>query len=562
MKKKEFEYLNPTKFSSIKEMLEIAEREAGDKTAFKYRIAGDAIEAVTYRDFVRRTRAIGSQLRKMGFGDKHIALTGENSYKWITVFLAVINSPGAYVPVDKELPFDDIVRIVNDSDSQILFYSKKFEKELRENTDKFPNIKYYIALDSEQEDGMFLSYDKLVERGEELLDSGYTEYLDNVNDTSEMRLLVYTSGTTGLAKGVMLSEDNMVSCIYHGLRVETIYETCLSVLPYHHTYEAVIGLLVSLHHHSTICINDSLRNTLKNLQEFKPEYIFLVPAFADSFYNRIWASAEKSGKDKMLKVLIKVSNGLMKVGIDLRRKLFKSVLSAFGGELKQIVAGGAPIRPEIGALFNSIGVPLINGYGITECSPLVSVNRLDDNILESVGYPLPCAQVRIDNPEDGIGEICVKSPTVMMGYYKQPEATAAVIKDGWFFTGDYGKIDSEGRIYITGRKKNIIVLTNGKNIYPEEIEEYIMNSPYVSEVVVFSEKNEEGEEIALCAEVFPNYDKIKTDGIENVLETIKAEVKKACAVLPSYKHIKNVTVRETEFEKTTSKKIKRNSVGK
>lgn len=562
MKNKEFQYLNPTKFNSIKEMLEIAEREVPDKIAFKYRVAGDAVESVTYKKFIRRIRAIGSQLCKMGFADKHIALTGENSYKWITVYLAVINSPGAYVPVDKELPFNDIARIVNNSDSEILFYSKKFENDLRANTDMFPNIKYFISLDSDEENGKFLSYSKLVERGEALLDSGYTEYLDNVNDTSEMRLLVYTSGTTGLAKGVMLSENNIVSCIYHGLRVETIYETCLSVLPYHHTYEAVIGILVSLHHHSTICINDSLRNTLKNIQEFKPEYIFLVPAFADTFYNRIWATAEKSGKDKALRLLIKVSNALLKVGIDLRRKLFKSVLSAFGGELKQIIAGGAPIRPEIGALFNAIGIPLINGYGITECSPLVSVNRLDDNVLESVGYPLPCAQVRIDNPVDGIGEICVKSPTVMLGYYKMPEETANVIKDGWFFTGDYGRIDEAGRIYITGRKKNIIVLTNGKNIYPEEIEEYIMNSPYVSEVVVFSEKNAVGEEVALCAEVFPNFDKLKADKIEDTLKTIKAEVKKACEILPAYKHIKTVTIRENEFEKTTSKKIRRNSVGK
>jgi len=563
MKKKNFEYLNPTEFHSIKEMLEIADREVPEKIAFKYRVAGDAVESVTYAQFIRRTRAIGSELRKMGMTDKHIALVGENSYKWITVYLAVINSPGVYVPIDKELPFDDIVRIVNDSDSEVMFYAKKFEKDICENLDKFPAVKYFVRLDEdEKEDEKFLSYAQLVKRGEVLLDSGYTEYLDNVNDTSEMRLLVYTSGTTGLSKGVMLSENNIVSVIYHGLRVETIYETCLSVLPYHHTYEAVIGILVSLHHHSTICINDSLRNTLKNLQEFKPEYIFLVPAFADSFYNRIWATAEKSGKDKMLKVLIKVSNGLMKVGIDLRRTLFKSVLSAFGGELKQIVAGGAPIRPEIGALFNSIGIPLINGYGITECSPLVSVNRLDDNVLESVGYPLPCAEVRIDNPVDGIGEICVKSPTVMMGYYKRPEENEKVLRDGWFYTGDYGKIDEEGRIYITGRKKNIIVLSNGKNIYPEEIEEYIMNSPLVSEVVVFSEKNEDGEEVALCAEVFPNMDKVKNDNITDVLGAVKEEVKRACQILPSYKHIKTVTVRETEFEKTTSKKIKRNSVGK
>lgn len=562
MKKKEFQYLVPTKFNSIKEMLEIAEREAADRIAFKYRIAGDAVESVTYRDFIHRTRAIGSELFKMGFGNSHIALIGENSYKWITVYLAVMNSPGVYVPIDKDIPFDDIVRIVNDSDSKIMFYSKKFEKMFRENTDKFPNIQYFIALDADSEDERFLSYDKLVRRGEALLSDSYTEYLDNVNDTSKLRLLVYTSGTTGLAKGVMLSEDNIVSVIYHGLRVETIYDTCLSVLPYHHTYEAVCGILVSIHHHSTICINDSLRNTLKNLQEFKPEYIFLVPAFADSFYNRIWATAEKSGKAKALKILIKVSDGLLKIGIDLRKKLFKSVTDAFGGRLKQIVTGGAPIRPEIGALFNSIGIPLINGYGITECSPMVSVNRLDDNILESVGYPLPCLDVKIDNPIDGIGEICVKSPTVMMGYYKQPELTAQVLKDGWFHTGDYGKLDAEGRIYITGRKKNIIVLTNGKNIYPEEIEEYIMNSPYINEVVVYSEKNADGEEIALCAEVFPDMDKFKNDKNANPLEVIKAEVKKACEPLPSYKHIKTVTIRETEFEKTSSKKIKRNTVGK
>ncbi|MBQ9940936.1 MAG: AMP-binding protein [Clostridia bacterium] len=562
MKKKEFQYLNPTKFGSIKEMLEIAQKEVPEKIAFKYRVDGDNIESVTYSDFIRRTRAIGSELRKMGFGDKHIALVGDNSYKWITVYLAVLNSPGVFVPIDKELPFDSVVRIVNDSDSEIMFFSKKFEKDITENLDKLPGIKYFVRLDQAEENDNFLSYEKLSERGQALLDSGYTEYLDNVNDIEQMRLLVYTSGTTGLAKGVMLSEKNLVSVIYHGLRVETIYETCLSVLPYHHTYEAVIGILVSLHHHSTICINDSLRNTLKNLQEFKPEYIFLVPAFADSFYNRIWASAEKSGKDKMLKVLIKFSNTLLKMGIDLRRILFKSVLSAFGGELKQIVAGGAPIRPEIGALFNSIGIPLINGYGITECSPLVSVNRLDDNVLESVGYPLPCAEVRIDNPVDGIGEICVKSPTVMMGYYKKPEENEKVLRDGWFYTGDYGKIDSEGRIYITGRKKNIIVLTNGKNIYPEEIEEYIMNSPLVSEVVVFSEKNQDGEEVALCAEVFPNMDKVKQDNIEDILSAVKAEVKLACQPLPPYKHIKTVTVRQTEFEKTTSKKIKRDSVGK
>ena len=356
----------------------------------------------------------------------------------------------------------------------------------------------------------------------------------------------------------MLTEHNLVSAVYYGLQVAEVKTRCLSVLPYHHTYEAVVGILVHLHHHSTICINDSLKNVLKNLQTFKPDYIYLVPAFTEVFYKNIWANAKKTGKDKLLKIMIPVSNALRKVGIDLRRKLFKSIHEAFGGNLEEIICGGAPIRPEIGKFFNDIGVMLLNGYGISECSPLVSVNRPRFNDSSTVGVILPCCEVKIENPnEDGDGEIWVKGDIVMMGYYKDPERTEKVLKDGWFNTEDYGKINKKGQLVINGRKKNVIVLNNGKNIYPEEIENYVLRVPYVQETIVKAIKNEIGQEISLCAEVFLNQEKLEELQIKDVEETLKKDITKVTRELPSYKHITKVEIRKTEFIKTTTNKIKR-----
>ena len=333
---------------------------------------------------------------------------------------------------------------------------------------------------------------------------------------------------------------------------------CLSVLPYHHTYEAVVGILVALHKHAVICINDSLKNVLKNLQYFKPDYIYLVPAFTEVFYKNIWSNAKKQGKETGLKILIKLSNALRKVGIDKRDTFFKSIHEAFGGNLKQIVCGGAPIRPEIGKFFNDIGVMLLNGYGISECSPLVSVNRPKFNDSSTVGVILPCCQVEIrDKNAEGDGEIWVKGDIVMMGYYKDPERTQRVLKDGWFNTEDYGRINEKGQLVINGRKKNVIVLNNGKNIYPEEIENYILRIPYVQEAMVKAVKNKEGQEIALCAEVFLNKEKLEELQIENVEETLKRDIAKATKELPSYKHITEIEIRKTEFIKTTTNKIKR-----
>ena len=300
---------------------------------------------------------------------------------------------------------------------------------------------------------------------------------------------------------------------------------------------------------------------MKNLQEYKPDFIYLVPAFVEVFYKKIMANARQTGKDKTLLKMIKVSNGLRRVGIDMRRTMFATVHKAFGGNLRKIVCGGAPLRPELGEFFDGIGISLINGYGITECSPLVCANHDDFNDWTTTGIPLPCCKIKFDNiTPDGDGEICVKGDVVMLGYYKQPELTAEALRDGWFYTGDYGRMNDKGQLIITGRKKNLIVLTNGKNVFPEEIENYISDIPYVAEVVVYGLRNEHGLEDSLCAEVFLSEEKLKELGIADPAAAIKADIAKAVEPLPHYKHIAKIKIRDTEFEKTTTNKIRRNKI--
>lgn len=561
MSSKNYEYNKAVKIDTIKELMDLAEKEDGDKIAFEYRNEKDKskIEAITYKEFQYDTYYLGTALLQLGINKNHIAVIGENSYKWLTVYLTVLKSDSVLVPIDRELPEKDIINILKSSDSEVLFYAGKYEKYIEEFKKELPNIKYFIGFDRNENLENVLSYKKIMDLGKERYEAGDKSYASiEHKDTNILKLLVYTSGTTGDPKGVMLTEHNLVSCVYYGLKVAEIKTKCLSVLPYHHTYEAVAGILVALHKHATICINDSLKNVLKNLQLYKPDYIYLVPAFTEVFYKNIWGTAKKEGKEAGLKFLIKLSNVLRKMGIDLRGKLFKSIHLAFGGNLKEIICGGAPIRPEIGKFFNDIGVMLLNGYGITECSPLVSVNRPKFNDSSTVGVILPCCEVKIENPNDeGDGEIWVKGDIVMMGYYKDKERTDKVLKDGWFNTEDYGKVNEKGQLVINGRKKNVIVLTNGKNVYPEEIENYILRIPYVEETIVKSVKNDIGQEVALCAEVYLNSDKVKELEIENVEEQLKKDISKETKELASYKHITKIEIRKTEFIKTTTKKIKR-----
>lgn len=550
-------YYDVKEFSTIKEMLELAVKEDGNKIAFKYKNNDEVIE-VTYKEFEQDTINLGTALTNINMQKNHIAIIGENSYKWLTVYLSVLKSSGVIVPIDKDLPKDDIINLLNHSDSEVLFFSKKYDKYLEEFKEKAPKIKYFINLDEDEEKDNIFSYDKFIQIGKKLFDEGNKEYLSLTSNPNELKMLIYTSGTTGNSKGVMLSEHNLVNSVYYGLQVSTVFDTCLSVLPYHHTYEAVAGILVGLHHHSTICINDSFKAILKNLELYKPDYIYLVPAFVEVFYKRIWANAKKEHIDVALKVLMKLSNGLRKIGIDKRKTLFKSIHQAFGGKLRKIVVGGAPIRAELGTFFDTIGIDLINGYGITECSPLVSANMDNYNDCATVGIQLPCLDIKFDNiTPEGKGEICVKGDVVMLGYYKNEELTNEVLIDGWFNTGDYGKINDKNQLLITGRKKNLIVLDNGKNVFPEEIENYILGIPYIQEVVVKGIKDERGIETGLLAEVFLSQEKIEELNITPTEDSIKKNISAVCTKLPIYKKVSKVIIRKEEFPKTTTNKIKR-----
>lgn len=535
------------KINSIKEMMEQAFSEAADKPAYRFKNAQGEITDVTYGEVECKINALGAFLNSIGADKAHVACIGPNSFSWILVYLTVLRSGGVFVPVDKDLPVADIVNVLTESDAETLFLTQKYEEMLVDSGKLPPNIKRVINIDRAEDDGMLLSFDKAMEKGAQLDPSGY---LNHTRSTDELKMIVYTSGTTGIAKGVMLSEHNLVSSVYYGMQTSTVYDVGLSVLPYHHTYEAVSDILVSFHHHSVLCLNENLMTIIKNLHIYKPDYIYVVPAMAELFYNRIIRSLQKEDKLHDFQKLANKSNGMRKVGIDIREEAFASMREIFGGNLRKIVCGGAAVRPTVSKFFDDIGIDFVIGYGITECSPLVSANNDFDIDTRTAGVVLPCASVKVFEPnEEGIGELCVKGDIVMMGYYKQPELTAEAMHRGWFFTGDFGFINEKGHLIICGRKKNVIVLANGKNIYPEEIEGYIQEIDYVNEVVVSSGVDDKGNESSLTAEVFLS--EVKTGS-----EVLKA-IKNACRDLPIYKQISSVRIRDKEFEKTTTNKIKR-----
>lgn len=555
---KNYPYYEVKAFSDFKESLANAVEMCEGRPAFMYKKPNGEIVSVSYPAFIDAANYLGTAVTDLGIENVHAAILGDNSYEWLHTYITLINSSNVVTPVDRLLPFNEIMNVLDRSDSEIVFYSKNYDANLRENAEKMPRIKYFVGFDNDEDDGKFLSFRKLCEKGKALLDGGDTRYTDYKPEDEKLKMLVFTSGTTGTSKGVMLSLHNLVANVYNGRKISDVLTRCLSVLPYNHTYEAVCDILVSLNAGCTICINESIRSVAKNLKLYKPDYIMLVPLFVEQLYKKVWLEAESSGKAGALRKLIKLSNGLLNIGIDVRRTLFKSVHEAFGGNLKKIVCGGAPIRAEVGDFFESIGIVLCNGYGITECSPLVSGNREYFYDFVSCGVPIPCVQVKIDNPnEDGEGEIWIKGDSVMMGYYKNPEATAEAITDGWFHSGDYGKVDEEGRVYITGRKKNLIVLNNGKNIYPEEIEDYIMGIKLVKEVIVSAVRNDAGEEIALKAEIYPDPDVTKGMTPEETAKAVKDAVNEMNNKLPAHKQVMKVIINSEPFEKTTSNKIKR-----
>ena len=410
-----------------------------------------------------------------------------------------------------------------------------------------------------------LKLSDIVAKGAGLFATGDNSYYDYEIDRERMASIVYTSGTTGKGKGVMLSQKNIVSDMTQGMYLFDITPKTMNVLPPHHTFGSTVNFVGHYSQGSEIYISSGLKHIPDELKEQKPTHLVLVPLFLEALYKRIWATAEKKGQAATLRRMIGFSNGLRKIGIDLRRVLFKSVLDAFGGRLGMIICGGASLNEDIIDTFDAIGITLLNGYGITECSPLISCNRNRYQKRGSVGVPIIGEEVKIKDPdENGEGEICVKGPNVMLGYYKNPEATAAAFdEDGWFRTGDYGKLDEEGWIYITGRLKNVIILSNGKNVYPEEIENEISRIYGVNECIVYAgESRTQPNKEVIVAEIFPDFDELKEKGIEDVKLYFDNEIKKINSRMVSYKAVKMVKIRDDEFQKNTSRKILRFAIDK
>lgn len=538
--------------------------------SYKEHYSDKEVKRVSFTQWRDDVRSIGTELIARGLREKTIALIGENSYGWCCSFFAIMAIGSVVVPVDKDLNIDDIKGIIDTTESEALIFGKASEDKISEilSNKGFSTVsKLFSIADSSKVADIqeVTSLNSLIVAGAKRYADGDNSYYDYKIDTNKLASIVFTSGTTGKGKGVMLSQANIGLDMTLGMYNFDITKKTLHVLPPHHTFGSTVNYVGHLSQGCEVYISSGIKHVSDEIREQQPTHLILVPAFLEVMNKKIWAAARKGGKEGLLKGMMALSNFLRKFGIDIRRKLFKSVLKPFGGKLEMIICGGAKLDEDIIRTFDSIGITVLNGYGITECSPLISANRNKYQKPGSVGTPILACRVKIDNPdENGEGEICVKGPNVMLGYFKNPEATAeAFDKDGYFHTGDYGRLDEEGWIYITGRKKNLIILSNGKNIYPEELEAELQKIEGVSEVVVYAgESKVQKDKITIVAEIYPDFDLLKARGVENPQSYFDDQVKLINSKLPVYKAIKRVKLRDTEFQKNTSRKIVRFSIDK
>ena len=556
----------------VTDLCDIIERH-GNKTLFRY-YEGKDIQSMTYATFGTQVREAAAAFTAMGLCGEKIAVIGETSPQWVCTYLGALAAGCVIVPMDKELDTEEIRRFIAMVDARAIVYSKSFnEKFIKSISDGDTGIRYFIPITPAYDssfDNKVIAFDQLLTCGRERVErDGY--HYPIVRNREKLAEMLFTSGTTGTSKCVMLCQKNIFAAV--NAAVETVCfsadDVVVSVLPIHHTYE-LMCILAEMVYGIEICINDSLRHVMKNFQLFKPTGLVLVPLFINTMYAKIWSEAQKSKKETILKAGLATSKTLMAVGIDARRKIFKSVLDAFGGRLDHIICGGAKLNPDLIAAFEDFGISIFEGCGITECSPLTCVTPYFARKYGSVGPAVPCCRVRIDEKtgsgenEEGYveGEIQIKGDNVMLGYYNNPEANeAAFTTDGWYRTGDIGYMDGDGYVYITGRMKSVIVLENGKNVFPEEIEEYLGKIDTICESVVVGRKAPDSDAIILTAVVFPAYDKFPTGANEELIrESIRNSINAMNRRLPGFKQVKAVEYRQTEFEKTTSKKIKRHLV--
>ncbi len=524
MKNKPYPLYSLPQISDLREMMDQRTAQSESEIAFSFMSGTGKTSRRTFKEFYEDVAAFGTYLLNKNYHGTHIAIIGNNSYEWLVAFMAIVNSGNVAVPIDKNLSAEKVSKLIRQSDCTACVVSKKGAHLIPDSTAySTENFSEYIAF------------------GKKLTENGNREFMDLEIDREKLAAIFFTSGTTGDSKGVMLNHKNMASDINAACKNFVLSGNTLSVLPFHHTFGLITAVLMVYHYGYSTHLNSSLKNLQAEFHEVKPQTLFVVPLFVQTFYKSILSTARKQGKEKLIIRAAKISNTLLNAGIDLRSTLFQSVLSAFGGNLEYVICGGAALDPKYIKALRSFGINILNGYGITECSPVVSVNR---NLYwrdGSVGQILDGVSIKISDD----GEILVKGSNVMMGYYNDKPATDAALSDGWYSTGDLGSVDKDGFLFITGRKKNLIILSNGENVSPEEIEEQIMRYDAVCECIVYDNGG------SLAVQIFPNEE---FAGDQEYFENLIANYNKK---QPQYMHIKRVLLKDEEFEKNSTKKILR-----
>ncbi len=537
-----------------------------DRPAFLVKdVPGGEYKPISYIRFKEDIDALGTKFMAMGLKGKKVAIIGENSYKWVVTYLAVTNGVGVVVPLDKELTGIEIGNLIGRAQVDAVVFSKKMEAKVSEALKGYGNISIRINIDASEDADDIMSWDRLFSEGKALLENGNRDFVDAVIDREAMCSLLFTSGTTGMAKGVMLSHKNISANVYNMSKYVKIRYPGggLSVLPMHHTYELTCHVFTGLYQGMFIAICEGLRYIQQNLKESGATVMIGVPIVFETMHKKVWKQAEATGAaGKMRKMMELARRTKLYNKQEVMRKLFSKIHTSLGNNISLFIAGGAAINPQVIRDYEALGIPMIQGYGMTENAPIIAVNRDYYSKADSVGKPMPGTEVRIiDKDEDGVGEIICRGPSVMLGYYDDPKATAEVLRDGWLYTGDYGRFDDEGFLYICGRKKNVIVTKNGKNIFPEEIEYLLLDQPFIEEVIVYGTIDKKNDDIVVKAEVFPAYDNIreKLGDIDEkaVLDLIKEEIEEINDKMPAYKRVKRFKLRYEEFEKTATQKIRR-----
>lgn len=550
------------KCNNIKEVMEETVRKYKNNVAFKIKHKNGkdvSYEEITYEKYDKDIKALGTSFVNIGLKNKRIAVIGKNRYEWMLVYLATVNGTGIIVPLDKGLPEQEIISLLQRSKTDAIVFEKEYVEIIEKiKSTNDANVKEFICMD--KIDGYKYIYD-LIDEGEKLIQKGNRVFLDAEIDNDKMSILIFTSGTTSNSKAVMLSHRNIASNIYDLIISEVVFEEDVNIafLPYHHTFGSTGQLYFSSVGTSTVFC-DGLRHIQENLKQYKVSIFVGVPLLIESMYKKILIGIEKQGKTKTFERGLKISNFLLKFGIDIRKKLFKQILDNLGGNMRFIVNGASALDPKVQKGFNDLGVLMVQGYGLTESSPVLSAESHKYQRQGSIGKSMPSVELKIDNPdENGIGEVIAKGPNVMLGYYEDEESTKETLRDGWLYTGDLGYIDKDGFIFITGRKKNVIVLKNGKNIFPEELENLINNLKYVEESMVYGKPK--GDDVLISAKIVYNEEyineKYPNSTKEELKEIIWKDIKEINKSLTNYKHIKNIIITNEPMIKTTTSKIKR-----